>query len=111
MLNRSFIDETFDPLGCYVHHGATNMIMLMFYYAGPKEISPINQLQITLKDKPVRQANLVHYVDNFLREVRTKFGNSSFPISVTDTTQKEYFLQQSHNNHTYHTFQFNGQHS
>ena len=76
-----------------------------------KEISPINQLQITLKDKPVRQANLVHYVHNFLREVRTKFGNSSFPISVTDTTQKEYFLQQSHNNHTYHTFQFNGQHS
>jgi hypothetical protein len=59
-----------------------------------KEISSINQLPNTLKDKPIRQANLVHYVDNFLGEVRTKFGNSSFPISVTDKTQKDYFLQQ-----------------
>lgn len=56
------------------------------------EISSVNKLPGTLKDKPIIQANLAHYVDIFLGEVRTKFGNS-FPIS-TDKNQKDYFLQQ-----------------
>ena len=57
-----------------------------------KEISSVSQLPGTLKDNPIRQANLAHYVDTFLGEVRTKFGNGFFPMS-TDDNQKDYFLR------------------
>jgi hypothetical protein len=57
-----------------------------------REISPINKLPNRLKGKPIRQANLAHYVDIFLGEVRTLFRNN-FPISI-DKNQKDYFLQQ-----------------
>jgi hypothetical protein len=58
--------------------------------------SDINELPVSLKEKPLRQALFIQYVDELLGSIRrSKFGNR-FPIYSSDLneTKKRYFLQE-----------------
>lgn len=58
------------------------------------EVSSVNKLPGSLRDSPLKQALLVHYVDKFLNtNMRIKFGNR-FPFYLIDfcETEKKYFL-------------------
>lgn len=75
------------------HVGGDPTMDILLFWA--QEVSSVNQLPISLKDKPLRQSRLVECVDKILGDTRIKFGER-FPYYLADInkSEKKYFLQE-----------------